>query len=832
MFLSDFCVHSPCRILSSRIIIQQNYSILVYVHHNVDVTSANSIANALSNDGFAATITTDAAIAMDQMAGIPMDAFVDSKFDLADVLEHMGSADKGKIADVIKACLDQKFDENQVKKVTVNGQEKILTISHNPYYLTASKIVDVLASYMFDVTITSDGGADGMWALSLMKEGTQETIEHESAGVRWTVVLSGVFWVISMLSLIGGNWEYLKYVALLSVAFGLPPIAAKAFKTLRRCHFDVNCMMLFAAVGALPLQEYAESAAVTFLFAISEALETRATARARNALSEIVRLRPERANVINPVTKDIVVLPASAVAVGMIVSVRTGDKVPCDGVVVEGTSTVDESSLTGESRPVKKIPGSKVSGGTINTGNTQLVIKTTATSNNSAVARLIRLIEDAQLNRSKTEMLVDSFAKIYTPIVVLLALCMCTIPWAFGNEVGTFWAKNGLITIVIACPCALIISTPVTYVAGLAAAAQKGVIVKGGQYLEGLGRVNRISFDKTGTLSQGVFALLHFNVVGETRSRIEVFEYLALMESPASHPLSDAIVKGAANEQIAVPDLQLKNHTLLPGEGITANVEGKEVYVGNKKLFQRLNLYEALPRDVKMMAEEWSNSGGTVGFLSIEGEGILGAYCVADKIREEAKDVVKSLKNMGIEITMLTGDQRPAAIGIGGQIGLEEHDIKSELLPEDKLQEIGDAVKENDSQKKFWKAKRAAMMVGDGVNDAPALALADVSVAMGEGAALAMESADVTLMDSNLNKLLYIVCMGRRVIRTIIENVMFSLIVKAVVMGFTFAGKASLWAAIASDVGAMLVVTLNGMKLLPSSRKVKENSLAEEVPLV
>eukprot|EP00985_Skeletonema_marinoi_P034843 scaffold45008_cov153-Skeletonema_marinoi.AAC.1 len=243
-------------------------------------------------------------------------------------------------------------------------------------------------------------------------------------------------------------------------------------------------MMLFAVLGALPLQEYTESAAVCFLFSISEALESRATARARNALSAIVCLRPEHANVINPYTKAIVVLPASVVAAGSVVSVRTGDKVPCDGVVIEGKSHVDESTLTGESRPISKTKGSKVSGGTINTGSTQLVIKTTATSESSAVSRLIRLVEEAQSNRSETEKMVDTFAKIYTPFVILAALCMCTIPWAFGREVGIFWSKNALVTIVIACPCALIISTPVTYVAGLTAAAQRGVIVKGGQHLE------------------------------------------------------------------------------------------------------------------------------------------------------------------------------------------------------------------------------------------------------------------------------------------------------------------------------------------------------------
>lgn len=378
--------------------------------------------------------------------------------------------------------------------------------------------------------------------------------------------------------------------------------------------------------------------------------------------------------------------------------------------------------------------------------------------------------------------------------------------------------------------------------AALAACSQKGVIVKGGEHLESLGRVKTIAFDKTGTLSEGVFQLLHFNVVGNTRSRKDVLGYLALVEAPASHPLSDALVKGAMNEQVIAPKLTLSNHTLLPGEGITANVAGKAVHVGNTKLFTRLNMYDDLPDNVKAKSQEWAKSGGTTGYISIEGEGIVGAYCVADKIREETKDVVHTLKCMGIKINMLTGDQRPAALGIGNQIELNEEDIKSELLPEDKLAAIHEMVDGYKKQKKCScqanllvaiqemvrsRETKKVMMVGDGVNDAPALAMADISVAMGEGgAALAMDTSDVVLIGSDLTKLLFSIRMGRRVIRTIIQNVIFSLAVKAIVMGFAFAGKATLWAAIVSDVGAMLLVTLNGMKLLPSSRKVKNNDLA------
>ena len=314
------------------------------------------------------------------------------------------------------------------------------------------------------------------------------------------------------------------------------------------------------------------------------------------------------------------------------------------------------------------------------------------------------------------------------------------------------------------------------------------------------------------------------------RSREEVFGYLTLMEAPAVHPLSDAIVKGAANEKVHIPKLKTQNHTLLPGKGITATVAGKNIHVGNKRLFNRLCLYDLLPERVKDLTDDWAHSGGTIGFISIEGEGIVGAYSVADKVRDEAKNVVTSLKEMGIDITMITGDQRKTAVAIGSVLGLDEHDIRSDMLPEDKLVEIRTKLQDNCIKKKWWSAKRGVMMVGDGVNDAPALALADVSVAMGEGAALAMDTADVTLMDSDLNKIIYIIRMGQKASRTIIENVVFSLVTKAIVMGFTVAGRVSLWAAIATDVGAMLIVTMNGMKLLPSSRKKTEIASLREAP--
>jgi cation transport ATPase len=378
---------------------------MVYVDHNVDILSADAIAKALNMQGFGAVVKVNASTLLDQLGGIPMNVFVISSFDMTDIYNNTTEGDTDKISEVIQACLGMPLIEKQVKNIIVNEKEMILSVAHNPYYLTAHGIIEMLNNYMYDVKIVSDGGADGLWALTVNDTpvGTSKH-HHHSSTVRITVILSGIFWLISMLSNIGDSWDYLKYVALLSVAFGLPHVAMKAFKTLHRCHFDVNCMMFLAASGALALQDYPESAAVVFLFSISEVLEQRATSRARDALSEIVSSRPEYANVINPITHDIVVLPVDSVVVGTTVSVRTGDKIPCDGEVIEGMSTVDESSLTGESRPITKSAGMNVTGGSINSGNTQLVIRTTATSSDSAVARLIRLLEEAQSNRSETEM--------------------------------------------------------------------------------------------------------------------------------------------------------------------------------------------------------------------------------------------------------------------------------------------------------------------------------------------------------------------------------------------------------------------------------------------
>jgi Zn2+/Cd2+-exporting ATPase len=524
-------------------------------------------------------------------------------------------------------------------------------------------------------------------------------------------------------------------VALFGIAFGLPTIFLKAVRTLRQCRFDINCLMLFASLGAVALQDYTEAAAVVFLFALSEWLEIRATFRARNALAEIVNLRPEQAVVFHPTTQELMVMPAAAVPVGVLVSVKTGDKIPCDGVVVEGTSTVDESSLTGESRPIRKGPSDAVAGGTINCGHSPLTIRTTATSENSAVARLIRLVEDAQANRSETEQLVDRLAQVYTPIVVLAGLLMCTIPWIFGPDTGKEWTNNGLILIVIACPCSLIISTPVTYVAGLAATARRGVLVKGGATLEALSSIRHVCFDKTGTLTNAEFALLQLKLLSSEISREQVWQYLSLMEERASHPLALAILTAAKNEQTVVPkDMILEDHVMINGEGVSGLISGRKVYVGNEKMFTRLQMLEYLSPSDLAEVEEWKAFGGTIGFMSVDGYGIVCAYCVADRVRSEATKVIASLRKQKIRMTMLTGDNSETANAVGKLVGLRPEEIRSKLLPEEKLEYVQQLVQNKTTRSILSNGCRSqplVMMCGDGVNDAPALACEFIVVDIG-----------------------------------------------------------------------------------------------------
>ena len=405
-----------------------------------------------------------------------------------------------KAKEIIEKLVWHTFHKSEIRALQVNVPSRTLKVEHNRDLVSVDRIKDVIMEGLaespqlqqchdWDIQVLHDGVVEELTLPMSSTDTNQTDMEptvHDGifAGLKVNVVISGIFWVISLMSVMDENLEYLKYAGIISVLSGMPPVLIKASMTIRRFQFDANCMMVIAALGALALGEYDEAASVSFLFAISEWLEAQASGKARRALNEIVLLRPEYAHVINEDSGLVTILPAENVPLGSLCRVRTGDKVTADGIVIEGSSSVDESSITGESRPVDKVVGNKVSAGAINVGSTQLIIKTTSTVADSTLSRLIALVEEAQTNQSETEKLVDTFAKKYTPFVLLTALLVCTVPWVFGVETGRHWTINGLIIIVIACPCALTISTPVTYSAGLAATAKRGIIIKGGSRLE------------------------------------------------------------------------------------------------------------------------------------------------------------------------------------------------------------------------------------------------------------------------------------------------------------------------------------------------------------
>lgn len=544
---------------------------VVFVDHNPHATTAQVMANALNEVKFGATIITDgcaelakrekvqkedASSSLQSMMDLPASRFVESTF----IIPGLATYSRERIDSCpIGRLLQQNFFKDHLRAFHLHAASRTLKIEHDPTKLGAGKVLSALLTGLNpedwgSIELAHDGQAEGLILPVLDSDNEKETDDEAAkrtilGGLRFNVAISGVFWLLSILThLPGGRLENFKYFGIVSVIFCMPPVMLKAWATLRRFQFDSNCMMASAAIGSFILGEYDEAASVAFLFAISDYLEGKATRRGRKALGEIVSLRPEYANVIMPNTGEVKIVPAQEIPIGSKVSVRTGDKIPADGVIVEGTSSVDESSITGESRPVPKETGDEVCSGSINVGETQLVVKTKQSVGDSTLSRLIQLVEEAQANTSETEKLVDSFARKYTPVVLAIAVLMCTLPWAFGAETGRQWMFSGLIFCVIACPCALTISTPVrerntlivlhgqpkglnelpfflkqvTYSAGLAAAAQRGIVIKGGSKLEALGNVRTVLLDKTGTITKGRFALSHLESVGNSMNRLEL----------------------------------------------------------------------------------------------------------------------------------------------------------------------------------------------------------------------------------------------------------------------------------------------------------------------
>ena len=586
--------------------------------------------------------------------------------------------------------------------------------------------------------------------------------------------------------------EWLPFAA--SIALGVFPIARRARNALRSATLDINVLMLIAVAGAVLLGEWGEAASVVFLFAVAQLLETRAMERARGAIAALMELAPLEALV----RRDgrTVAVPVDEVAVGDVVIVRPGEKIPLDGRVARGASHVNQAPVTGESLPVEKEPGSEVFAGTIN-GRGALDVEVTRLRQDSTLARIIHLVERAQGQRAPIQSFVDRFARIYTPVVLATAVLVAVAPPLLAGAEWSVWFYRALVLLVISCPCALVISTPVSIVSALAAAARKGVLIKGGARLERLAAVKCVAFDKTGTLTKGELRVERI-VPLDGVPPAEVLRLAASLEQHSEHPIGRAIVREA--ERLGVAASGPADFEALPGLGAQGLVGTERVVVGSHRFFEARGMCTA----VAHQAIEELGAGGAGGVLVASSGRAVGVIGVSDEPREAARGAIEMLRTHGVaHVALLTGDHDTTARALARDLGLDSW--RANLMPEDKVAAVDE----------LRAAHGAIAMVGDGVNDAPALATADVGIAMGvAGTHAALETADVALMSDELAKIPYALRLSRATSRNIRVNIAFSLALKAAFLVMAIAGSATLWMAVVADTGASLIVIANALRLL------------------
>ena len=586
-------------------------------------------------------------------------------------------------------------------------------------------------------------------------------------------------------------------MALAGVAIGLAGFStyAKGLAALRHARLNINALMTVAVTGAFLIGQWPEAAMVMALYAIAEWIEARAVDRARNAIQGLLSLTPETAEVKQ---SDGVWLsaPAASVPVGAIVRVKPGARFALDGVITEGSSTLDQSAVTGESLPADKTVGDAVFAGTVNLSH-MLELRVSAEASNTLIARIIHAVEQAQGSRAPTQQFVDRFARIYTPAVFALAVAVAVglpllmnVPWLVA-------AYKALVLLVIACPCALVISTPVSVVSGLASAARRGILIKGGVFLENARRIRAIAFDKTGTLTEGKPSLVASETVATQANEASIQRWAASLAGHSDHPVSKAIAAG-----LPASTAPVSGFTALPGKGVGAEVEGQALVLCNHRLIEERGLCSAA-LEARLAVHE--AQGRTVTLLANQRE-VLALFAVADTLKAGSREALEALRQLGVRTVMLSGDNSTTAKAVGEAVGMG--DALGDLLPEDKLAAI-----ENLQQRHGFTA-----MVGDGINDAPALARADIGIAMGgAGTDIAMEAADVVVMNDDLNRIPETIRLSRRVHNILRQNIALALGIKAVFLLLAIFDNATMWMAVFADMGASLLVVANGLRLLRST---------------
>jgi Cd2+/Zn2+-exporting ATPase len=609
----------------------------------------------------------------------------------------------------------------------------------------------------------------------------------------WPLALSGVMAVAAEVihfTDAAPNWV-VAIIALVAILSGGLTTYKKGWIALKNFNLNINALMSIAVTGAVLIGQWPEAAMVMFLFTVAELIEAKSLDRARNAIGGLMQLTPETATVQQD--GQWVEVEVKQIALGSIVRVKPGERIGLDGEVVSGQSTIDQAPITGESLPVEKTVGDKVFAGTINQAGS-LEYTVTAAANNSTLARIIHAVEAAQGARAPTQRFVDSFSKIYTPAVFLLALAVAVIPPLFMGATWFDWIYRALVLLVVACPCALVISTPVSIVSGLAAAARKGILVKGGVYLEMGHKLDYLALDKTGTITHGKPVQTDYVLLDESFGDKAV-AISASLAGRSDHPVSQAIATafGKAGHS------QVDAFEALGGRGVKGEIEGRLYHLGNHRLVHESGLCSP---ELEARLEALESQGKTVVLLFDE-TGPLALFAVADTVKESSREAIAQLHALGVKTVMLTGDNPHTAKAIAAQVGIDQ--AQGNLLPTDKLQAIEDLYAKN----------HRVGMVGDGINDAPALARAEIGFAMAAaGTDTAIETADVALMDDDLRKIPAFIRLSRDTSAVLKQNIALALVIKVIFLIVTFAGVATMWMAVFADMGVSLLVVFNGLRLL------------------
>lgn len=667
-----------------------------------------------------------------------------------------------------------------VQQLEFNLINRVLGVTHD--LPSTSPIIDAIKSL-------------GMQAEPL-EQGAETPVPALEKKSWWPLALSGVGALLAEIihfTHAAPNWV-VAIIALASILSGGLGTYKKGWIALKNLNLNINALMSIAVTGAILIGQWPEAAMVMFLFTVAELIEAKSLDRARNAISGLMQMTPEQATVLQ-VDGSWLAQDVKTIELGARVRVRPGERIGLDGEVLSGTSTIDQAPITGESLPVEKTVGDKVFAGTINQAGS-LEYTVTAAADNSTLARIIHAVEQAQGARAPTQRFVDSFSRIYTPAVFILALAVAIIPPLFMGAAWFDWIYRALVLLVVACPCALVISTPVTIVSGLAAAARKGILVKGGVYLEGVFKLDYLALDKTGTITHGKPVQTDYLSLDPTADATAP-AIAAALAGRSDHPVSLAIANAAVDKGFAT--LVVDNFEALAGRGVKGEVTGQTYHLGNHRLVEELGLCSPALEE-KLFALE--KQGKSVVLL-LDSSGPLALFAVADTVKESSREAIRQLHDLGIKTLMLTGDNVHTAQAIAAQVGIDQ--AKGDLLPTDKLQAI----------EALYAQGHHVGMVGDGINDAPALARSEIGFAMAAaGTDTAIETADVALMDDDLRKIPAFIRLSRQTSSILKQNIALALVIKAIFLGVTFAGLATMWMAVFADMGVSLLVVFNGLRLL------------------